>query len=189
VHVDGVATLVPLEELLPQRAQRQLAPRQEQEGNLGHAVAVRRAPHLGRHGRPPEQLLVGHVALHEIARLNQAHQPHLPVRCWRRRWRLQGQRRWWRRRRYWRRRRRWRRRSSGRQRWHEREVEIWKPCVGGHAQNEPQGEDEKDRHHAEQLPAYVRHPDDIRVVHGLAGRQHDEWVIETEALQQRCVSI
>ena len=63
VHVDGVEPLVPCEELLPQRPQRQVTSRQEQEGNLGHAV-VRRALDLGRHGRPPEQLLVGHVVRH-----------------------------------------------------------------------------------------------------------------------------
>lgn len=74
VHVNGVQPLVPREELLPQRPQRQLPPYQEQERNLRHA-AVRCASDPRRHGRPPEQLRVCHV-VHDAARSKEAHQPH-----------------------------------------------------------------------------------------------------------------
>jgi hypothetical protein len=64
---------------------------------------VRRALRLRRHGRPPQQLLVGHV-VHDASRLEESYQPRLWF-CrwwwWRRRrrqrhGRRQSRRRWWR---------------------------------------------------------------------------------------------
>jgi hypothetical protein len=65
VDVDGVAPLVPPEEALPERRQRQRAAREEHEGHLGHAPE-RVPPHPRGERRAPEQLLVRHRVLQPL---------------------------------------------------------------------------------------------------------------------------
>ena len=67
VDVDGVAALVPPEEALPERRQRQRAAREEHEGQLGHTPEWV-PPHPRAERRTPEQVLVRHRVIQSLRR-------------------------------------------------------------------------------------------------------------------------